>query len=278
MIRQRILGSVENTAPYLLPALLALLLLLWPTVLWRPRPLPGVERRRPLLLGHRGVRFGEGRVEPRENTLAAFQLALEAGLDGVECDVQQTADGELVLFHDRDLAGRTVTLTAFPQLRGLDPQLTRLDELLQLVARHPGSLLNVEIKLYSIRGRGIEGKVARLISSRGLEERTIVSSFQPLALARLRLQAPRVRTALLFAPQLPPLLASGSLAGWLHVDALHPHHGQVDQGLIERAKARGLMVNAWTVNEPEEVARLASLGASGIIGDDPQALQRAAGR
>jgi glycerophosphoryl diester phosphodiesterase len=74
---------------------LVLLLLLWRTVFWNPRKLSGVTRQKPLLLGHRGVRG-----ERPENTVEAFQLAFESGLDGIECDVQRTSDGQLVLFHD----------------------------------------------------------------------------------------------------------------------------------------------------------------------------------
>jgi glycerophosphoryl diester phosphodiesterase len=272
----------------------------WRTVLWRPRPLPGVTRQRPWLLGHRGVRpVGHSSAPsdfPFENGIEAFRQAFEAGLDGIECDVQLTSDGELVLFHDRRLEDLEVTASSFEELSSREPRLARLTELLELADGFPGTLLNIELKLYRRSGNGLERRVARLVRERGLADRVLVSSFDPLALLRLRLAAPELRTALLFAPSLPertperkrraperraPVpgwLRTGASAGWLHADAIHPRFDQVDERMIRLARERNLMVNAWTVNEDEEVRRLVELGASGIIADDPQALKRAAGR
>lgn len=254
--------------------LLAALLALWRTVLWRPRPLPGLRPTRPLLIGHRGVR---GSLP--ENTLAAFRRAFEAGLDGIEFDVQRTRDGALVLWHDLEADGRRVTALSLAELRAIAPDVALLPELLELARAYPGTLLNPELKLAGagLRSGGLEREVARALRAAGVEDRAVVSSFQPLALARLRLSAPELRTGLLYAGELPPLLRGGTLAGWLHVDALHPHHPLATPGLMARARRRGLMVATWTVNDPAEVARLVALGVDGIMADDPDELRRAAG-
>jgi glycerophosphoryl diester phosphodiesterase len=105
----------------------------------------------------------------------------------------------------------------------------------------------------------------------------LVSSFNVWSLLKVRLLAPELRTALLFAPKLP-LLLPGVLAALLHVDALHPNEGQVDEGLMTRARRRGLMVNVWTVNEAARVRELLALGVDGVMADDPEALLLAAGR
>jgi glycerophosphoryl diester phosphodiesterase len=254
----------------------------WRTLLWRPRRLPGVARPGPLLLGHRGVRrsaarAGEATV-PLENGMEAFREAFEAGLDGIECDVQQTRDLELVLHHDRHSGDLEVTASTLGELREHEPRMATLAELLELAAGYPGTLLNLELKLYRRTGAGLERRLARMVRARGLADRVLVSSFDPLALLRLRLVAPDVRTALLYAPNLPAWLRAGQPAGWLHVDALHPRHDRVDERLMRLARERGLMVNAWTVNDHDQVRRLVELGADGIIADDPQALKRAAGR
>lgn len=288
-----ILGRVEDPIVFWI-VLMVLTLLGWRTALWRPRGLPGVSRNAPLLIGHRGVRpiVGEedliagssvegdsdGEDGPAENTIEAFRAALDAGLDGVECDVQRTRDGELVLYHDQRLGDLVVTGSTLAELRAVEPKIPLLSQLLDVAKRHPGTLLNLEIKLYGRRGRGIERQLVQQVRAHNLIDRVLVSSFQPLSLARLRLIAPEVRTGLLFAPNLPRLLRSGGLAGWLHVDALHPHHGQVTPSLLRTTRSRGLLVNAWTVNDDDEVKRLVELGVSGIIADDPAALKRAAGR
>lgn len=220
------------------------------------------------MLGHRGVRASA----VRENSIAAFRQALAAGLDGIECDVQQTRDGELVLYHDEHMAGSTVTAETFANLSAQQPNLARLSDLLDLAGEYPGTLLNLELKLYRRHDSGMVSRLAREVRSHGLADRVLISSFDPFALLRLRLAAPELRAGLLYSPGLPALLRSGALAGWLHVDAIHPHHLQVDETLMRWAEGRSLKVNTWTVNDPEEVARLVTLGVSGIIGDDPKAL------
>ena len=252
---------------------LATLLFLWRTFLWWPRPLRGVTRPPPRLIGHRGVRVGEP-----ENSLAAFRAALSAGLDGVEFDVQRGRDGALVIFHDFELEGRAVASLSKDEISAYDSNIPTVGELFELARDYPGTLLNLEIKARGWRTGGLERAVVRFVRASGLESRVLLSSFSPLSLARVRLRAPGLRTALLTAPDLPRLLRSGWLAGWLHVDALHPHHSQVTRDLVSRAHQRGLMVNVWTVNENAEVARLLALDVDGVMADDPARLRAAAGR
>jgi len=264
---------------WLLGLLALALLLLWWYGLWSPRPLPDVSDKRPLLLGHRGVRGSQP-----DNSLAAFQMAFEAGLDGIECDVQLARDGSLVLVHDTDLShanGQNIavrTLTRH-QLQQHDANIITLETLFELAQQYPETLLNVELKLphdfaswrYQLWGsRQLETRVATSVAAYNLQGRVLVSSFHPWALVRMRLVAPAVRVALL-GYHIP-----WWLAGLLHVDALHPHHSVLDTRLFQRAKRNGLMVNSWTVNDPNEVKRLASLPVDGLVADDPDSLKRAA--
>ena len=254
----------------------------WRGLLWRGRPLPDLERPAPRLLGHRGVRG-----PAPENGLPAFRMALEAGLDGLETDVQRSRDGTLVLFHDDDLEGVPLGEWTSAQLRERVPDFTTLPELLELVRAHPGVLLNLELKTRKLkdgllrpllgRDRVLAWEVARAVRSSGLQGRTLISSFDPMALAWLRLRAPELRTAYLWqdAPSEPGWLRRPWLAGWLHADALHPHYREVDATLVARARRRSLQLNVWTVNDADEVRRLVALGVDGIMADDPHALLRA---
>lgn len=251
---------------------LILLLVLWRAA-WRPRGVPGVRRTRPLLVGHRGTR-----TRAPENTLEAFRVAFEAGLDGIEFDVQRSADGALVLLHDERIDGRAVAALPADEVRVAGATVPRLDELLELARAYPGRLLNLEIKASSNRTRGLEREVVRQVRASGLADRVLVSSFNPVALARVRLAAPQMRTALLYAPEQGRLLRRGALAPWLHVDAIHPHHSLVDGALMERAHRRGLAVNTWTVNDEADARRLMALGVDAIMGDDPERLRQVAGR
>ena len=247
----------------------------WRFALWRPRPLPGVDRRRPWAMGHRGVR---GSLP--ENTLAAFEAALGAGLDGLEVDVQRTRDGHLVLTHDFELAGRRVVDTDLATLRASDPDLPTFDQLVAIVRRYPGTVLNVELKTLGWHDRGLPAAVAEALRASELADRTVVSSFSPVALARFRVRAPEMRTGYLWVARsaAPFGLRSPWPAGWLHVDAMHPEHPAVSVDAVARWHRRGALVSTWTVNDPADVARVRAAGVDGIIGDDPTTLLRALDR
>ena len=249
---------------------LAVFLTLWRFLMWRPRSLPGLTRQGTLLVGHRGVRG-----KRPENTLEAFRYAFEEGLDGVEFDVQRSRDGQLILYHDFEIEGQHVNQLSLEQLRSIDPNIPILDELFDLAKDYPGTLLNLELKSESFKTDGLERDTASSILASGLADRVIVSSFNPVSLWRLRLGAPSLRVGLLYAPDLPRYLRSGSLAGWLHVDALHPHESQVTPELVLRTHARGLKLNTWTVNDLKRISSLYALGVDAIMGDDPEVLRRA---
>ena len=260
--------------PFLWSLGLAALLVLW-ALLWSPRPLPGVTSKvRPLLIGHRGLR---GRLP--ENSLAAFTAAFEAGLDGVEFDVQRSHDAQLFIYHDFALPdGRLARSLTLAELQDVDANIPSLEDLFTLARAYPGKLLNLEIKSQRVRSDGLEREVVRAVLASRLTGRVLVSSFNPLSLLRVRLLAPRLRTALLYSPDLPPLLRSGRLARWLHVDALHPHHAQVDETLLRWAARRGVPINTWTVNDAARVKELTRLrasgqGVNGLMADDPEALK-----
>jgi glycerophosphoryl diester phosphodiesterase len=246
---------------------LLLLLLFWRTVFWQPRKLPGIPRKTPLLIGHRGVRG-----ERPENTLEAFQLAFESGLDGIETDVQRTVDGELILFHDFETQGKKINTLEYPHLKSIDPRIPKVSELLDLAKQYPGKVLNLELKSEGLRTDGLERDIIKLVHHYSLEDRVIVSSFNPVSLLRVRLIDPRVRTGLLYSPDMPRFLRTGWLAGWLHVDALHPYFEEITPEMLSRAQKRGLMVNTWTVNDEMRISSLSSWNVDAIIGDSPTQL------
>ena len=261
-------GTPADVLAYLL--LLVVALGAW-RLMWHGRRLPGVKRVGGLLVGHRGTRG----VLP-ENTLAAFRRAFEAGLDGIEFDVQRARDGALVITHDGEVDGVPVADLTLTELRERLPDLPTLQELFALARDHPGRLLNLEIKAERSRTCGLERAVARAVLASGLADRVLVSSFNPLSILRVRLWAPRLRVALLYDTSTMRRRGGRPRPGWLHVDALHPHHSLCDAALLRAAHARGVAVNVWTVNDPADIRRLRALGADAIMGDDPETLMRSA--
>ena len=231
-----------------------------------------------LNLAHRGAR----RVAP-ENTVPAFVEAMRLGADGVELDVQRSADGELFVLHDLTLEATTDgrgPAAALPMaaLRELDAGLhmgeewrgTRipmLDEVFDALPAH--AYVNIELKRYRPVSDGLEAAIVEFIQRRKLAGRVIVSSFNPIILWRLRKES--FRLGLLYAPDMPAWLRHGQARGFLRLDALHPHHSQV------RAPLPMLPVNTWTVNEEAEMRHLLALGVNAIITDVPDVLARVMG-
>jgi glycerophosphoryl diester phosphodiesterase len=226
-----------------------------------------------MLLGHRG-----SPKQHLENTLPSFQAAMDAGLDGIELDVQRTRDGALVIHHDEHLPdGRLIAALEYHELRlPKQAKMPRLEEVLEW-ARGNGAFLNIEIKLRTLSTDGREAQTAALIERYGLQPQVLISSFNPTALWRVKRAAPGIQTALLFDNTSEPhwLLDDARAAAFLEVHALHPHHRLVTPALMTRAQRYGWKVNAWTVNDLETARKLIVLGVNGLVGDYPEVLLQA---
>lgn len=221
----------------------------------------------PLIIGHRGASAGAP-----ENTLAAFALALEQGADGVELDVQFSADGQIVIIHDATVdrttngTGRVADLT-LAQLQALDAgagqTIPTLDELFE--AFGPSLLYNIEIKDLGWRDHHLELAVADRIAAYHLERQVLVSSFNPLSVRRARRCLTRA-TLVGMIRQPRWLRWAYRLAGG---EADHPHYAMVDEGYMAWARRHGYRVHVWTVDDPAGAQRLAALGVHGIITNQP---------
>jgi glycerophosphoryl diester phosphodiesterase len=230
----------------------------------------------PILLGHRG--------SPRakhENTLESFQLALEAGLDGIELDVQRSLNGVLVVHHDFFLPdGRLIAALNDAEIMKFELPIGLHVPTLEAVlswAKSAGAYVNVEIKSEAMVSDGRETETVRLIERLGMNERVIISSFNPASIVRVRLANARLETALLYDNEAgsPWYLEDAKLAPVLGVKAIHPQHSLVTPELIARAKSRGWRVNVWTVNDLELGLKLLEMGVNALIGDDPAILLEA---
>ncbi len=220
---------------------------------------------KPLILGHRG--------SPRaahENTLASFEAALDAGADGVELDLQITADGVLVVHHDGDIDGRSIFGMRLDELKKLAPNVPTFGEILDFLAERPRAHLNIELKV-AAEGDGRDAALATALSlwTGPAKEHAWVSSFDPGALARLDQLGVEAPLALLAY-----LEEQFEALSTLNVAAVHPHHSLVTPERVAAWHERGLAVFVWTVNDPELAVRLLALGVDGLIGDDPGGLVR----
>lgn len=219
---------------------------------------PAAER-----IAHRGAPR-----EFRENTLPAFERALERGADAIELDVHSTSDGMVVVHHDRVLSrtvddvllGRPIDTVPWSELQGVElvPGITipSLSQVLDLVGGR--AAVYVEIK-----GEGIEALVIDAI--RGGDARCAIHSFDHAMIARARRIAPELRRGILFEERPPDIDAlmddTGALDVW-------PHWPLADASLVDRVHARGGRVLAWTVNSRDVAEQLVTVGVDGLCSDD----------
>ncbi len=217
-----------------------------------------------------------------ENTLAAFRLAHELGADGVELDVQLTADGHVVVIHDETLdrtttGGGPVVARTLREIKRLDAsngregypgeQVPTLDEVLQLVGP-TGMSVNIELKNSVEPYPGLEQAALRIVETVGMAERVIYSSFNHISATQLARSSQPSRVGLLFSDV---LAEPWDYAQRLDMAALHPHWKYVKfvPETIERCHALGMAVNVWTVDSPDMIRRLVDLGADAVITNRP---------
>ena len=215
-----------------------------------------------LIYGHRGAS-----AEEPENTLRAFRRALAIGADGLEFDVQVTADRVPVIIHDRMLdrttdASGPIDLRTLESLREVDAgkqeRVPTLAQALELIGDR--AHLDVEIK----QG-GIEREVLDVLGQ-FLQARWAISSFDWTVLEAIRAQSPSAEIWLLAV-----VVADALFHAARHVNAsgVSLHARALTDETAERLRAAGLDIVIWTVNDPPEALRVSNLGAKGLCTDDP---------
>lgn len=253
------------------------------------RPAQGVDLD---VIAHRG----SSGVAP-ENTLAAVEKAIEQRANWFEIDIQRTADGELVLFHDRDLRRTTDVEEVFPEralaplgtftlaeLQQLDagswfsPEfagepIPTMDQLLETVGQRIGFLLEVkDPSLYP----GIEQQIIDELRGAGgyldaalAGERIVLQSFDHASMRRSHDIAPEIPVGLLTGTR----MSSAELAVAAEYAAqINPSFRVVDQGYLDEVHALGMQMSVYTVNTGRDMRAMLDLGVDGIITDYPAVL------
>lgn len=276
---------------FLMVLVVVVLFVMYRLLTIQPRPLrPYLQGDRPLVLAHRG-----GADLAPENTLVAFQNAVDLGVDALELDVHTTADGTVVVIHDATVDRTTdgtgavhgLTLAELRQLdagyrftpddgqtfplRGQGIVVPTLDEVL---TAFPDMRVNIEIKQSE---PAIEAAVKEIIDRTGAQDRVLVGSEYDDVLARFRALAPEIATS----------AAAGEartfyLAQLLRVSAIYrpladafqvPEYSGsthvVTPSFVDAAHHHGVKVHVWTVNDAETMRRLLDIGVDGIITDRP---------
>lgn len=202
-----------------------------------------------------------------ENTIPSFELAVEMGVDMVECDVHLSRDGLPVVIHDH-MVDRTTAGTGL--VRTIDSGelselgVPTLDELLGWSrGRVP---LSIELKNGPVFYDGLVEKVLGLVRKHEMLDRTTLISFDHLAIRRARELEPSISAGVLFAAR---LVDAPAVAAAARADAILPNAGFATPDVVDQAHAAGLAVSVWTVDDGEQARRLAAIGVDAIATNYP---------
>jgi len=224
------------------------------------------------VIGHRGAAglFAE-------NTLSGFRGALGMGADVLECDVQQSRDGQLVLMHDRtvdrttDGHGAVADLT-LAELSALHcaggERIPTLDALLQAVGEQ--AELAIELKT-----DGIEAACLQAVRKAGLLRSTTFICFTLERLSKIKSLDDRARIGTLFMQTGAEQWRS---AQELHAEVIDTHFESLTTELVAQAHASGQQLWIWTVNEASALQEMTARGPDGITTDYPDRLLQQLGR
>jgi len=231
---------------------------------------------RPLLIGHRGYP-----AKFPENTLAAFEGAMQAGCDMIELDVTLSRDRKVVVIHDDTLDRTTngkgpVLERTLEEIKRLDAgswfaprfsaeRIPELSEVMELTAGR--CMLNIEIKQSAFEAGypidAIEHQVVTLVRASGAMDRVIISSFDKRILERIA------------AMDAPPAIAYISDHGVdervldmllaMKAFSWHPSFKVLTRDQVDMLHTAGLKVFPWTINTRAEAEKVLALGVDGLI-------------
>ena len=218
-----------------------------------------------LVIAHRG-----SSKEARENTLRAFELAVDVGAEMIEFDVHKTVDNHIVINHDRytgrvskvniDIHNSTLKQVREVPLKG-GLQIPTLDEFFE---HFKGKIyFNIEIKQY-----GLESEIYTLIDKHKLREQCVISSFLYRILPNYNEMKKETLTALVEIGHTKMIRKARKIGS----DGIHPQYLLVTPELVSEAHSNNLFVNAWTTNNPKSWTRLIKCGVDGIMTDKPREL------
>ncbi|MBI6875756.1 glycerophosphodiester phosphodiesterase [Clostridium aciditolerans] len=221
-----------------------------------------------------------------ENTMLAFEKAVEVQCDGIETDVQLTKDGVAVICHDETLERSTdgsgfIKNYTYLELSKLDAGIKKdhkfsgcriptLDEFLDYI-KDKNMLINLELKNSIIQYENIEEVVIDKVYKYGIQANCIISSFNHYSMVKCKELDNSIKTGLLYDEI---LYHPEKYIKYVGADALHPNFQAVySKEIVENIKSKNIDINVYTVNEEEDMINMISLGVDGIITNYPDRLK-----
>ncbi len=224
-----------------------------------------------IVIAHRG-----DTTAATENTLPAFEAALKRGVDGIECDLQLTEDGRVIVFHDWDLTrlghrNLKIGETSWQELRSIPlvngAPIPTLEELLDLAGGR--TLVNLELKTLFYFKSDLEKRVLEILKKFPQKSSLLLSSFNPFALWRIKRMAPEFLRGYLFEDKPWP---HHSLSPFVSPFSINAPFSHTRHTLVERAHKAGRKFFVWTVNDENDMKKAIAMGVDGIMTDRPHQL------
>jgi len=203
-----------------------------------------------------------------DNTLESFQAALDLGVDGIELDVQETADGEFIVYHDDAINGKPIAEIKYESLCGVAVQgkykLPTMLETLELLGGRTGLL--VELK----QVRSLE-KFLAMLRAHTEADRVAVISFNRDLIAGLARLAPDIIRAVITgeAVSKPTMITEATHSSAIGVNCSH-----LTADLVSQANAGDVKVFVWGCAGEEDVRRALQYDIDGIISDFPDVVKK----
>lgn len=216
-----------------------------------------------------------------ENTISSFEGAIKQNADGIELDVHLSKDGYLIVCHDETL-NRTTNGKGFIkqydlyELKQLDAgswydkkfkgeKIPLLEEVIDLI-KGTKMELNIELKAGSIFYPVIEEKVLKMVDKYGIKKQVIISSFDHYSLVKIKDLDKDIKTGILYMEALYKPL---DYVKTTKANALHPNYITLTKDIVDEAKAIGIDVNPYTINNEEHVRMIKPMNVNAIITNYP---------
>ncbi|MEN8191302.1 MAG: glycerophosphodiester phosphodiesterase family protein [Bacteroidota bacterium] len=235
------------------------------------------KKKNVMVVAHRGA----SGYSP-ENTLSAMNKAIEMKAEMSELDVQETADGEIILLHDKTLMRtsgieKNIWELNYDDLKGIDvgewfseeykgEPIPTLKEVIDLVR---GKMkLNIELKANK-HEKMLAERSLKVVTDNNFLDQVVFTSFKFDEIRKIRALNKEAKVGYIFGklPENVDVFTED-------VDLLSAKYKIVDAEFIKKAKAAGMEVAVWTVNEPEDMKRMIELGVDAIITNYPDVLRK----
>jgi len=241
---------------------------------WVPVSPPFYSTGKLVKIGHRGAPS-----LAHENTLDSFRKAIDTGMDGIELDVQFSADKKLVVYHDWSVECDSGKIELIEKLSWSEIQKIPLNgndqnkiplftDVLDILNKK--IIINIEIKSAHIINTNIEKNVLELIKTYGFENNCVISSFNPFIIRRIKKIDPKILTAFLWSKNDPQFIINTPLWVWIcQPDGFHADIVYLDKQLINWVRRKNMSVLTFTVMTQRQLIKAQLLGVDGVFIDDP---------